>query len=86
MFNRIVYLQLGDYEIAWVDGEVGKTNDMLTLLPLPSAPLPHKSVLIGDLKLADFKQFLASQGVQVFFFQVIIWFADHQWPILFDFS
>ncbi|RWV98056.1 hypothetical protein GW17_00039119 [Ensete ventricosum] len=59
--------KLGDNEIAWVDAEVGKTNDMLTLLPLSSAPPTHKSVLIGDLKLADFKQFLASQGVQVEF-------------------
>ncbi|XP_042407472.1 cleavage and polyadenylation specificity factor subunit 2 isoform X1 [Zingiber officinale] len=67
LMSNVLLKKLGDYEIAWVDGEVGKTDDMLTLLPLPSAPLPHKSVLIGDLKLADFKQFLASQGVQVEF-------------------
>lgn len=57
---------MGDYEIAWVDAEVGKTeNDMLSLLPVSAAAPPHKSVLVGDLKLADFKQFLSSKGVQV---------------------
>lgn len=60
--------QLGDYEVAWVDAEVGKTeNGMLSLLPISSPAPPHKSVLVGDLKMADFKQFLASKGVQVFF-------------------
>ncbi|CAL9759692.1 cleavage and polyadenylation specificity factor subunit 2-like [Musa acuminata AAA Group] len=67
LMSNVLLKKLGDYEIAWVDAEVGKTNDMLTLLPLSSAPPTHKSVLIGDLKLADFKQFLASQGVQVEF-------------------
>ena len=51
--------QLGEYEVAWVDAEVGKTeNDMLSLLPPSSPPPPHKSVLVGDIKMADFKQFL----------------------------
>jgi len=60
-------LQLGEYEIAWVDAEAGKTeNDMLSLLPVSGAPHPHKSVLVGDLKLADFKQFLSTKGVPVF--------------------
>lgn len=60
-------IQLGDYEIAWADSEVGKTeNDMLSLQPLSTAaPPPHKSVLVGDLKMANFKQFLADNGVQV---------------------
>ncbi|THG15525.1 hypothetical protein TEA_012046 [Camellia sinensis var. sinensis] len=61
-------LQLGDYEIAWVDAEVGKTeSDMLSLLPLSTPAPPHKSVFVGDIKMADFKQFLASKGVQVEF-------------------
>lgn len=61
-------MKLGDYEIAWVDAEVGKMeNDTLSLLPLSTAPPPHKSVLVGDLKMADFKQFLADNGVQVHF-------------------
>lgn len=34
---------------------------------MPSAALPHKPVLVGDLKIADFKQFLSSKGVQVEF-------------------
>lgn len=60
--------QLGDYEIAWVDAEVGKTDSgMLSLLPCSNAAPLHKSVLVGDLKMADFKQFLASKGVQVQF-------------------
>ncbi|KAF9617630.1 hypothetical protein IFM89_037693 [Coptis chinensis] len=61
-------LQLGDYEIAWVDAEAGKTeNDMLSVLPISTPPPPHKSVFVGDLKLADFKQFLASKGIPVEF-------------------
>ncbi|PKI52068.1 hypothetical protein CRG98_027484 [Punica granatum] len=40
---------------------------MLSLLPLSNPPPPHKSVLVGDLKMADFKQYLASKGVQVEF-------------------
>lgn len=58
--------QLGDYELAWVDGEVGsKEEDILPLLPHSGLPPPHKAVFVGDLKLADFKQLLASKGVQV---------------------
>lgn len=41
---------------------------MLSLLPLSTPAPPHKSVFLGDLKMADFKQFLASKGVQVFVF------------------
>jgi cleavage and polyadenylation specificity factor subunit 2 len=56
---------LGEHEIAWVDAEVGKVDEKLTLLPPSSTPSGHKSVLVGDLKLADFKQFLANKGLQV---------------------
>lgn len=60
--------QLGDYEVAWVDAEVGKTDDdTLSLLPPSKPAAPHKSVFLGDLKLSDFKQFLASKGVPVSF-------------------
>lgn len=38
----------------------------MSMLPVTSASEPHKSILVGDLKLADFKQFLVSKGVQVF--------------------
>lgn len=66
-YIHIMY-QLGDSEVAWVDSEVGKTeSDMRSLVPMPSAASPHKSVLVGDLKIADFKQFLSSKGVQVEF-------------------
>ncbi|KAL5994369.1 hypothetical protein ACLOJK_024419 [Asimina triloba] len=58
-------LQLGDYEIAWIDAEVGKTDGVLSLLPPSNSAPPHKSVLVGDLKLADFKQFLAGKGIQL---------------------
>ena len=64
----MIFLQLGDYEIAWIDAEVGKTDGMLSLQPLSGPASPHKSVLVGDLKLADFKQFLASKGIQVLSF------------------
>lgn len=68
IINNVTKLQtqLGDHETAWVDSEVGKTeNGTLSLLPLSSAAPPHKSVLVGDLKMANFKQFLADNGVQV---------------------
>lgn len=37
----------------------------MSLLPLSNPAPPHKSVLVGDLKMVDFKQYLASKGVQV---------------------
>ncbi|KAF6175126.1 hypothetical protein GIB67_022807 [Kingdonia uniflora] len=68
LMSNVLFKKLGDYEIAWVDSEVGKMEpDTLSLLPLSTTPPPHNSVLVGDLKLADFKQFLASKGVQVEF-------------------
>ncbi|KAF3793568.1 Cleavage and polyadenylation specificity factor subunit 2 [Nymphaea thermarum] len=65
VMSNVLFKKLGEYEIAWIDGEVGKVDDMLSLLPLSSAAPPHKSVLVGDLKLADFKHFLSSKGVSV---------------------
>lgn len=68
LMSSVLFKKLGEYEIAWVDAEAGKTeNDMLSLLPISGAPHPHKSVLVGDLKLADFKQFLSTKGVPVEF-------------------
>ncbi|XP_010550556.1 PREDICTED: cleavage and polyadenylation specificity factor subunit 2 isoform X2 [Tarenaya hassleriana] len=70
LMSNVIFKKLGDYEVAWVDAEVGKTEtEMLSVLPMSSAapPPPHKSVLVGDLKIADFKQFLSSKGVQVEF-------------------
>ncbi|CAJ2666763.1 cleavage and polyadenylation specificity factor subunit 2 [Trifolium pratense] len=68
LMSNVLFKKLGEYEIAWVDAEVGKTeNDTLSLLPVSGAPHPHKSVLVGDLKLADFKQFLSTKGVPVEF-------------------
>ncbi|XAR53657.1 hypothetical protein NMG60_11022294 [Bertholletia excelsa] len=68
LMSNVLFKKLGDYEIAWVDAEVGKTeNGMLSLLPLSAPAPPHKSVFVGDIKMADFKQFLASKGVQVEF-------------------
>ncbi|XWS48451.1 hypothetical protein CRYUN_Cryun13aG0078100 [Craigia yunnanensis] len=68
LMSNVLFKKLGDYEIAWVDAEVGKTeNDMLSLLPISTPAPPHKSVVVGDLKMADFKQFLASKGVKVEF-------------------
>lgn len=68
LMSSVLFKKLGEYEIAWVDAEVGKTeNGMLSLLPLSSPAPPHKTVLVGDIKMADFKQFLASKGVQVEF-------------------
>uniref|UniRef100_A0A2N9EEW0 Cleavage and polyadenylation specificity factor subunit 2 n=1 Tax=Fagus sylvatica TaxID=28930 RepID=A0A2N9EEW0_FAGSY len=68
LMSNVIFKKLGDYEIAWVDAEVGKTESgMLSLLPCSNAVPLHKSVLVGDLKMADFKQFLASKGIQVEF-------------------
>ncbi|KAG7014767.1 Cleavage and polyadenylation specificity factor subunit 2 [Cucurbita argyrosperma subsp. argyrosperma] len=68
LMSNVLFKKLGDYEISWLDADVGKTeNGTLSLLPLSKAALPHKSVLVGDLKMADFKQFLSSKGIQVEF-------------------
>ncbi|PIN22268.1 hypothetical protein CDL12_05024 [Handroanthus impetiginosus] len=68
LMSNVLFKKLGDYEIAWVDAEVGKTESgTLSLLPLSTPPPPHKTVLVGDIKMADFKQFLASKGIQVEF-------------------
>ena len=56
---------MGEHEIAWVDAEVGKEDEKLVLLPPSSTPPPHKPVLVGDLKLSDFKQFLENKDWQV---------------------
>ncbi|XP_042058065.1 cleavage and polyadenylation specificity factor subunit 2-like [Salvia splendens] len=68
LMSNVLFKKLGDFEVAWVDAEVGKAeNGTLSLLPLSTHPPPHKTVLVGDIKMADFKQFLASQGIQVEF-------------------
>nr|KYP65390.1 Cleavage and polyadenylation specificity factor subunit 2 [Cajanus cajan] len=65
LMSNVLFKKLGDYEIAWVDAVVGKTeNDTLSLLLSTAPSPPHKSVLVGDVKLADIKQFLSSKGVQ----------------------
>ncbi|OWM78238.1 hypothetical protein CDL15_Pgr015057 [Punica granatum] len=59
--------KLGDYEIAWFDAEVGKAeNEMLFLLPLSNPPPLPKSVLVGDLKMDDYEEYLASKGIRLF--------------------
>lgn len=67
LMSNIICKKLGEHEIAWVDAEVGKQDEKLILLPPSSTPAPHKPVLVGDLKLSDFKQFLESKGWQVEF-------------------
>ncbi|KAM0066004.1 putative metallo-beta-lactamase, cleavage and polyadenylation specificity factor 2 [Helianthus debilis subsp. tardiflorus] len=57
-----------DYEIAWIDSEIEKTESgTLSSLPLSTTAPPHRSVLVSDLKMADFKQFLSAKGIQVEF-------------------
>jgi len=65
LMSNIICKKLGEHEIAWVDAEVGKEDEKLVLLPPSSMPPPHKPVLVGDLKLSDFKQFLENKGWQV---------------------
>ncbi|XP_024172640.1 cleavage and polyadenylation specificity factor subunit 2 isoform X2 [Rosa chinensis] len=68
LMSNIIFKKLGENEIAWFDSDVGKTEDeMLTLLPCSTPAPPHKPILVGDLKMADFKQYLADNGVQVEF-------------------
>lgn len=69
---------MGDYEVAWVDSQVGppetheqtteygavEKSQLLPLLPLRGGDAPgHKAVLVGEVKLSDFRQVLASAGV-----------------------
>ncbi|GJZ70139.1 cleavage and polyadenylation specificity factor subunit 2 isoform X1 [Tanacetum coccineum] len=68
LMSNVLFKKLGDYEIAWIDSEVEKTESgTLSSLPISTTAPPHKSVLVGDLKMADFKQFLAGKGIQVEF-------------------
>lgn len=68
LMSNIIFKKLGENEIAWFDSDVGKAEDeMLSLLPCSTPAPPHKPILVGDLKMANFKQFLADNGVQVEF-------------------
>ncbi|KAJ1694426.1 hypothetical protein LUZ63_011124 [Rhynchospora breviuscula] len=68
LMSNVLFRKMVENEISWMDSVAEKTNEkVLTLLPPPSAPPTHKSVLVGDLKLADFKQYLSTKGVQVEF-------------------
>ncbi|KAL6127709.1 hypothetical protein ACLB2K_071072 [Fragaria x ananassa] len=68
LMSNIIFKKLGENEIAWFDSEVRKTEDeMLSLQPCSTPARPHKPILVGDLKMGDFKQFLADNGVQVEF-------------------
>ncbi|CAM6100385.1 unnamed protein product [Calypogeia fissa] len=68
LMRSVLFRKLGDYELAWVDGEIGaEEEDMLPLLPLSNTPPPHKAVYVGDLRLPDLKQLLATKGVQAEF-------------------
>lgn len=68
LMSNVLFKKLGDYEIAWIDSEVSQTEGgTLSLLPLSNQAPTHKSVLVGDIKMADFKQFLASKGIQAEF-------------------
>jgi len=75
--SNVLFRKLGDYEVAWVDGEVGnqEENEILPLLPSQEPP-PHKAVFVGDLRLADFKQLLATKGVQAEFAGGVLRCAD----------
>lgn len=68
LMSNVIFRKLGGYELAWVDGAVGKQDEDETfpLLPVESPP-PHKAVLVEDLRLADFRHLLATKGVQAEF-------------------
>eukprot|EP00252_Welwitschia_mirabilis_P013317 TRINITY_DN2933_c0_g1_i2.p1 TRINITY_DN2933_c0_g1~~TRINITY_DN2933_c0_g1_i2.p1 ORF type:complete len:452 (-),score=102.77 TRINITY_DN2933_c0_g1_i2:296-1651(-) len=67
LMSSVLFKKLGDYELAWIDGHVGKNDGMLSLEPLSRDQPPHNSVFVGDLRLADFKQLLAREGIQAEF-------------------
>uniref|UniRef100_A0A9I9EJV5 Cleavage and polyadenylation specificity factor 2 C-terminal domain-containing protein n=1 Tax=Cucumis melo TaxID=3656 RepID=A0A9I9EJV5_CUCME len=54
-------------DVAHVKFDRKTKNGTLSLFPLSKALAAHKSVLVGDLKMANFKQFLANKGIQVEF-------------------
>uniref|UniRef100_A0A9I9EMW2 Cleavage and polyadenylation specificity factor subunit 2 n=1 Tax=Cucumis melo TaxID=3656 RepID=A0A9I9EMW2_CUCME len=54
-------------DVAHVKFDRKTKNGTLSLFPLSKAPAAHKSVLVGDLKMVNFKQFLANKGIQVEF-------------------
>ncbi|GBG69921.1 hypothetical protein CBR_g4749 [Chara braunii] len=75
LMTEVIFKKLGDYEVAWVDGVVGKPeeDDVLPLWPCndgtvedePAPQKAHKAIFIGEVRLADFKQLLTAKGVQV---------------------
>ncbi|XP_024532304.1 cleavage and polyadenylation specificity factor subunit 2 isoform X1 [Selaginella moellendorffii] len=78
IMSSVLFRKLGDYELAWVDGEIGQNEeDLLPLLPLDGTPPPHKTVFVGDLRLADFKQLLATKGIQAEFAGGVLRCADN---------
>lgn len=62
-------LQLGEYEVAYVTGEVGETKDkVLPLLPRRQSgegDAHRRSVFVGDLKLSEFRGMLKHHNVEV---------------------
>ncbi|CAO2152167.1 unnamed protein product [Urochloa humidicola] len=67
LMSHIMPRKIGEHEIAWLDAEVEKEDENLILNPPSSTPPLRRPVLVGDLKLADFKQFLEHNGLQVEF-------------------
>ncbi|GAQ90662.1 Cleavage and polyadenylation specificity factor 2 [Klebsormidium nitens] len=78
MMSGVTFRKMGDYEVGWVDSQVGppetqeqtteygavEKSQLLPLLPLRGGDAPgHKAVLVGEVKLSDFRQVLASAGV-----------------------
>lgn len=67
--NIFATFQLGEYEVAYVTGQVGEMRDkVLPLLPRRQSGegVPHRqSVFVGDLKLSEFKGMLKHHNVEV---------------------
>eukprot|EP00850_Spirogloea_muscicola_P008938 SM000049S16709 [mRNA] locus=s49:243078:248533:+ [translate_table: standard] len=70
--------QLDSYEVVWVNGSVGPSQD--GVLPLQAAPLElvplHKPVLVGDLRLSEFKSLLQAQGFKPEFVDGVLQCAE----------
>lgn len=72
LVDQLVFSQVGDYELAFIDGMLA-TSPFAQILPmLEPAPLTagqrdHSSVYVGDVKLRDFRELLAKAGFSVQF-------------------
>lgn len=73
LMHVVNFKKLGEYEVAWVDGQVaspgGGGDGAVHLEPRPPGDdvATHQTVLVGDLKLSDFRAVLRGHDVEAEF-------------------